>query len=373
MHGFLRTFKGGKLNFTTRDVSGAKATYASGINNKGQIVGWGEYGDYSGINHGFLRDTDGSYSTIDFPGITSYTKVCGINDNGQIVGEYWDGSKMHGFVATPLRLLVVIPGINDHGEKMIEGAKFIVDYDDECTIRICEKQRNQICDLVKPSPEQVHEKIVEALENAREKGKDIVVLIDMDLENYSLDYLVGKKWRSSVRWGGRMANIVSEAFSNEVSGGMRIIYAHSAGGDATYQSIYKSGEERMYDNINIFNGRTSANALKSALKRSDYQWWQVKVFTNNGDCPGNPAWNLSNHDVVKKPSFAGDVWVHIHCRKIKTCPKLRLSFCKCHSVLRDSIPKRTEVTFEVNFGSLKSREIVTGKVDEMMLMYWSQP
>jgi hypothetical protein len=43
----------------------------------------------------------GSYSGIDVPG-SYYTLVYGINDLGQIVGEYADfNGNAHGFVATP--------------------------------------------------------------------------------------------------------------------------------------------------------------------------------------------------------------------------------------------------------------------------------
>ena len=280
-----------------------------------------------------------------------------------------------------LKLLVVIPGINDHGKEMIKGTKFIVNYDKKCTVGICENDRVRKCDeaatstchLVSPSENQIRQKIRDAVKIAKKKGKDVVVLIDMDLECYLLDYIIGDEWRASVRWAGSTANFVSNAFTKEAPGGIRILYAHSAGGDATFQSVYKAKGKRMYyDNINILNGRTNAGNLKRELKKSGYQWQQVKVFTNNGDCPYGP-FSLSNPAEVKKTKFAGKAWVHLDSSDSSICPNPNDGICPCHSALRDSIPERTEVTFEVNFGSLRSQEIVTGKVDEMMLKSWSKP
>jgi probable HAF family extracellular repeat protein len=66
--------------------------FPSGINNKGQIVGY--------LNgHGFL-DSDGSFTRIDVPGSTS-TEAFGINDNGQIVGIFENSAGVQGFLATP--------------------------------------------------------------------------------------------------------------------------------------------------------------------------------------------------------------------------------------------------------------------------------
>jgi virginiamycin B lyase len=50
----------------------------------------------------FLFD-QGSYTTLDPPGSTTYTKANGVNAAGQIVGSYEDvGGGWHGFLATPL-------------------------------------------------------------------------------------------------------------------------------------------------------------------------------------------------------------------------------------------------------------------------------
>jgi hypothetical protein len=57
-------------------------------------------GRYSagGATHGFLRDVDGSFVTIDFPGAIG-TEAHGINNASEIVGSYSDSSGTHGFVA----------------------------------------------------------------------------------------------------------------------------------------------------------------------------------------------------------------------------------------------------------------------------------
>ena len=71
-------------SYTTLGVPGAiETTRANGINDAGQIVG--EYVDAGGREHGFLR-SGGSYSTLDVPGATETTRASGINDAGQIVG-----------------------------------------------------------------------------------------------------------------------------------------------------------------------------------------------------------------------------------------------------------------------------------------------
>ena len=81
--------------FTTIDVPGAFSTEAFGINDAGQIVG-----DFH-VDHGFLY-TAGTFTTIDVPGAFS-TQASGINNAGQIVGFSGDGTgAIHGFFATPV-------------------------------------------------------------------------------------------------------------------------------------------------------------------------------------------------------------------------------------------------------------------------------
>jgi uncharacterized membrane protein len=121
-HGFL--YSGG--SFTIIDAPGANPfygnTYPQGINNAGQIVGYFDDGNVGGApEHGYLFDTDGSYTTIDPPG-SSDTWVYGINNAGQIVGTaigvgaflYSGGSFTT--IAVPGALGTAAFAINDAGQ-----------------------------------------------------------------------------------------------------------------------------------------------------------------------------------------------------------------------------------------------------------------
>jgi uncharacterized membrane protein len=71
------------------------STEAFSINLKGQIVGT-YYDAVAQIEHGFLL-SGGSYKTIDYPnGYGTY--AYGINDNAELVGYWWD-IVGHGFYA----------------------------------------------------------------------------------------------------------------------------------------------------------------------------------------------------------------------------------------------------------------------------------
>src|SRR4051794_38550203 len=84
------------FSFTTINVPGALYTSAYGINNAGQIVG----SFYDGTSdHGFL-DIGGSFTTIDAPGAINDTRAYGINNAGQIVGSFYDSTGIHGFLDT---------------------------------------------------------------------------------------------------------------------------------------------------------------------------------------------------------------------------------------------------------------------------------
>ena len=55
-------------NFTTIDVPGSTDTLAYGINGTGEIVGTFFEGIHPNIALGFLRNNDGSFTTISVPG-----------------------------------------------------------------------------------------------------------------------------------------------------------------------------------------------------------------------------------------------------------------------------------------------------------------
>jgi probable HAF family extracellular repeat protein len=97
-----------KGDFTTVQFPGALSTEPVGVNNRRQIVG--TYVDSSNTAHGFLLDRS-VFTTIDHPdaaprgspdfasGATLGTAAFGINNRGQIVGQYGDASgRIHAFL-----------------------------------------------------------------------------------------------------------------------------------------------------------------------------------------------------------------------------------------------------------------------------------
>src|SRR5262245_8169433 len=69
--------------FTTIEPPGSIFTEAIGINDSGEIVG--DYRLADNLTHGFLL-SGGTYTTVDFPG--HMTVAFSINNSGQIVGTY---------------------------------------------------------------------------------------------------------------------------------------------------------------------------------------------------------------------------------------------------------------------------------------------
>lgn len=88
---------------TAIDVPGASETYAEGINNRDDIVGYFKTSATKDLRRGFLY-RNGVFTLIDVPGAKA-TWAEGINDSGQIVGGYDDGQRhtgsWHGFLAKP--------------------------------------------------------------------------------------------------------------------------------------------------------------------------------------------------------------------------------------------------------------------------------
>ena len=82
-------------NYTIIDYPGATNTYAAGINNGGDILG---YYQVPGVaSRGFLLSA-GKFTQVDYPDAKS-TNPKGINALGDIVGTYTDtGGTMHGFL-----------------------------------------------------------------------------------------------------------------------------------------------------------------------------------------------------------------------------------------------------------------------------------
>jgi hypothetical protein len=119
--GFLDT--GG--TYTTIAYTPASVTDARGINNSGEIVGT-YYNPFSSSPIQGFQDIGGTFTTLDYPGAAT-TDVTGVNNVGQIVGWYL-GSNLevtNGFLDTrgtfttidyPTASVTMLNGINDSGE-----------------------------------------------------------------------------------------------------------------------------------------------------------------------------------------------------------------------------------------------------------------
>jgi hypothetical protein len=105
-HGYLRTSNG---SFATFDAPGAgtglfQGTGATSINPDGTITG--NFLDTNDVFHGFLRDKNGTITTFDAPGACTTTCfpfqgtfAASINPKGEILGVYTDANNVnHGFL-----------------------------------------------------------------------------------------------------------------------------------------------------------------------------------------------------------------------------------------------------------------------------------
>ena len=119
--GAFHGFRYAEGNYVSFDFPSAPDTGASGINNRGQIVGC-----YSLCSHGFLSDpTFSTFTTIDIPGALA-TQARDINDLGQIIGVYsTDNITAHGFlydaqgfrsIDAPGAFITTPFGINNQGQ-----------------------------------------------------------------------------------------------------------------------------------------------------------------------------------------------------------------------------------------------------------------
>jgi hypothetical protein len=87
----------------------------SGINDNGEIVG--DYTDAANVTHGLI-DVSGVFTSFDVPG-AGLTTIQDVNNAGQIVGYYTDSARnIIGFVGTPTTVpepgtfaLVVLAGL----------------------------------------------------------------------------------------------------------------------------------------------------------------------------------------------------------------------------------------------------------------------
>ncbi|HEY1307982.1 MAG TPA: hypothetical protein VGF24_30725 [Vicinamibacterales bacterium] len=100
-HGFLIDHG----DVTLIDVPGATATYVSGINNRGEIVG--TYSDADSVGHGYLRNAKGAITRIEASNATGIEPVR-LNDRGDIVGMFSESGQVHGFLFTQSPSLIAL-------------------------------------------------------------------------------------------------------------------------------------------------------------------------------------------------------------------------------------------------------------------------
>jgi hypothetical protein len=110
---------------TLDDPLATNGTWAAGINNAGQIVG--SYGDGTGL-HGFLYN-NATYTTLDDPSATNGTQALDINNTGEIVGNYYDGSGAYGFLYSGGVYTTLGPGdLQTHASGINDADVIVGDY-----------------------------------------------------------------------------------------------------------------------------------------------------------------------------------------------------------------------------------------------------
>jgi len=100
--GFLLRRQG---QVTVLNVPGSSMTQALGTNGNDEVVGVYQDGSGSGATmHGFTWTPQGGFQTVDDPNGVGATTINGVNDQGQLVGFYTDSQgNTDGLLATPAR------------------------------------------------------------------------------------------------------------------------------------------------------------------------------------------------------------------------------------------------------------------------------
>jgi probable HAF family extracellular repeat protein len=112
--------------FTTIDVPDARRTEATGINDAGEIVG--RLTDSDGATYGFRYD--GTFHTTGYPSASlSYNN--GISNGGQIVGNYYLGGTLHGFLSFPPATIDVLSGYWTQPRGINRAGEIVGEYLDE--------------------------------------------------------------------------------------------------------------------------------------------------------------------------------------------------------------------------------------------------
>jgi hypothetical protein len=106
VHGFLDN-AGTFSSFDDPSGAGDNTSFL-GLNNEGEVVG--SYLDSMGVTNGFTFNyLTNTWTTVDDPNASATpafdvtgTTINGVNDLGQLVGFYSDGTNVNGFLATPV-------------------------------------------------------------------------------------------------------------------------------------------------------------------------------------------------------------------------------------------------------------------------------
>jgi YD repeat-containing protein len=122
-HGFRRETDGAFTTIDFPDVAGNGDSYVYGINNKGQVAGAYRKPPDS-VLHGFVSDGRG-FATVDVPDAIGHTNISDIDDRGRLVGDYDHADRGYlrdergrfSIFASPGAATFTLPyGINNKGE-----------------------------------------------------------------------------------------------------------------------------------------------------------------------------------------------------------------------------------------------------------------
>ena len=122
-HGFLRNPKIATLDVPGAGTKGGQGTEALSINEAEEIAGI--YFDSNSVEHGFIRDALGNYTSFDVTGGDAVTSAW-LNESGQIAGNYTIGLVSHGYMMQtdgaittfdpPESTGTYVAGVNSSGE-----------------------------------------------------------------------------------------------------------------------------------------------------------------------------------------------------------------------------------------------------------------
>ncbi len=129
-------------------VDGWAHTLPGDINNNGEMAGTVNDSNFE-RNAGFFRDADGEITVFNPPGATS-VEIFGLNDEGDIVGEYADASgKRRGFIAHPAA--AIAEGHADVGLAYEDGELELHIHDEEADV---ERPPGEVAILLNEDAEQ---------------------------------------------------------------------------------------------------------------------------------------------------------------------------------------------------------------------------